>query len=71
MELSLDSPFNARKKDVDDRACASASAASLSAAASLGPSPSATLEEVNMDLSARFAPRLLDSVTAERDDIPV
>lgn len=47
VELSLESPHNVRKKDVGDKPSASASASSLSAATSLTPSPSATLEEVN------------------------
>lgn len=51
VELSLDSPHNVRKKDVGDKPSASASASSLSAATSLTPSPSATLEEVTVDLN--------------------
>lgn len=47
VELSLDSPQSASRKDADDKPSASASASSLSAAASLTPSPSANLEEVN------------------------
>lgn len=58
MELSLDSPHHARKQDVDDKPSASASASSLSAAASL--TPSATLEDVNIHLSRLFDPLLLD-----------